>query len=157
MAHVISSFSYYPLLSRDAEPANASDVSPQGSREETDVWLTHWQVAEEGFDIAVGADVVWALVPMDQEWAKHLFGDRRLIPLQLDTYGAATREETHPDWTRLAGRVTRIDQVSTLASDEATPALEPAIGAGSEHEVSNLRARHAPGGAIVGWIVRVRS
>jgi hypothetical protein len=64
-------FSYEPILARTVDAVDPEDIVPSRGPQETDVWLTEWQVAEDGLDVAVDQHVEWALVPMDQS------GDRR--------------------------------------------------------------------------------
>lgn len=105
------------------EAVEAEDVVPSGSPHETDVWLTEWQVAGDGLDVAVGQHVDWALVPMDQSWVARLFAGRRTIPLQLDTYAGAERDTYDPSaFTLLSGRVARIDQISVRYQPSEDPA-----------------------------------
>ncbi len=87
------------------------------------MWLTEWQVSEDGFDVVLDEQVSWALVPMDQEWLERLFAGRRVVPVQRDTYAGAVGELHGPSsWTQCAGRVTRIDQVSVRYPGADDPA-----------------------------------
>lgn len=137
------------------------DPLPDPTGTETDVWLTEWQVAEDGFDVAVGERVDWALTTMDQQWIRRLLGDRRTVPLHRDTYADApsgdARQSARHD---LSGVVTRIDQVSVRFVGSDDPAdgggLVPECGGAHQHSVSALSDRRPHHGSITGWIVRVR-
>lgn len=154
-------FSYEPILRREVEAVDAEDTVPSKGPHETDVWLTEWQVAEDGLDVAVGQHVDWALVPMDQSWVARLFAGRRTIPLQLDTYADAKRDISDPSaFTLLSGRVARIDQISVQYQPSDDPAERgvrlPEAGGAMQHTVVSLRKPRAYHGELVGWIVRVR-
>ena len=90
--HVRLSASYESLRTEESRAVDAEDVAPNRGPRETDVWLTEWQVAEDGFDVALDQRVDWTLVPMDQDWVIRLFSGRRTVPLQRDTYAEATRD-----------------------------------------------------------------
>lgn len=158
--HVRLSASYEPLMREETRAVDAEDVTPNRGPHETDVWLTEWQVAEDGFDVALDQCVDWTLVPMDQDWAARLFAGRRTIPLQRDTYAEATRDTRETlDWTQLAGRVARIDQISVRyqpSEDASEHGLVPETGGAMQHSVRSLHKRRAHHGEIVGWIVRVQ-
>lgn len=110
--HVRLGASYEPLIRSEAQAVDEEDISPPRDSDETDVWLTEWQVAEDGFRVELDQQVDWALVPMDQDWLARLFAGRRTVPLQRDTYAGATREPGASDWNHVCGRVARIDQIS---------------------------------------------
>ena len=154
-------FSYEAFLRGDYEAVDAEDIAPGRGPYETDVWLTEWQVAEDGFDVAVDQRVEWALVAMDQDWVARLFAGRRAIPLQLDAYAEATRDILDPlVWTHLSGRVARIDQISVryyrseVAEERGVRVAE--TGGAMQHSVLSLRKPRAFHGQLVGWIVRVQ-
>ena len=153
--------SYEPLVREDVIAVDAEDIVPSRGPHETDVWLTEWQVAEDGFDVALDQHVDWALVPMDQDWLARLFAGRRTVRLQLDTYAEAVRDSREAsDWTQLSGRVVRIDQISVpyhLSEDPAERGVRvPETGGAVQHSVRSLRKPRAHHGELVGWIVRVR-
>ncbi|MBE7163337.1 MAG: hypothetical protein INR72_19020 [Williamsia herbipolensis] len=122
--------------------------------DECDVWLTEWQVAEDGFDAHVGEHVTWDLVPMDDDWVDRLWAGRRSIGLQRDTYwdgpeGAVAQ--------RVPGTVVRIDQVSVrYVQDPDGSGLVPEDGAARQQAVSSLWPRVPHHGSIVGWVVTLR-
>jgi len=154
-------WSYEPLVAPKAEPVDPEDIVPQAGPRQTDVWLTDWQVADDGRDVAVGEQVDWSLVPMDQPWAARLFAGRRMIPLQLDTYADATLDRNNPGlWTAVSGRVIRIDQVSVRYYPSDDPADHgsriPETGCAMQHSVPSLWKRRAHHGELVGWVVRVQ-
>lgn len=154
-------FSFRPLVKKDVGAVAAEDVAPSSGPHQTDVWLTEWQVAEDGFDVALGQHVDWHLVPMDDAWVTQLFAGRRTITVQLDTCAEARR---HPIatlvWTHLTGRVTRIDQISVRFHSSQDPAERGVrvaeTGGAMQHSVLSLQKPRAHHGVIVGWIVRVR-
>ena len=153
--------SYEPLVREDVIAVDAEDIAPSRGPHETDVWLTEWQVAEDGFDVALDQHVDWALVPMDQDWLARLFAGRRTVRLQLDTYAEAVRDSREAsDWTQLSGRVVRIDQISVPHHTSEDPAERgvrvPETGGAVQHSVRSLRKPRAHHGELVGWIVRVR-
>ncbi|POH64772.1 hypothetical protein C3B61_11435 [Cryobacterium zongtaii] len=154
-------FSFRPLVKEDVGAVDAEDIEPSSGPHETDVWLTEWQVAEEGFDVALDHYVDWQLVPMDDDWATQLFAGRRTISLQLDTYAEARRHPTETlVWTHLTGRVTRIDQISVRFHPSEDPAergvREAETGGAMQHSVLSLQSPRVHHGVLVGWIVRVR-
>ena len=152
--------SYESLRREEARAVDAEDIAPNRGPQETDVWLTEWQVAEDGFDVALDQRVDWTLVPMDQDWATRLFSGRRTVPLQRDTYAEATRDSREiSDWNQLSGRVARIDQISVRyhpSEDPAEHGLVPETGGAMQHSVPSLQKPRAHHGQIVGWIVRVQ-
>jgi hypothetical protein len=140
--------------------SSRGDVTPPRGLRKTDVWLTGWQVAEDGFDLALDQRVGGALVPIDQDWAIRLFLSRRIISLQRDTYAEATRGTRDTgDWTQLSGRVSRIDQISVryqTSDDPAEHGLVPELDDAMQHSVRTLKEPRTHPGQIVGWVVRVR-
>ena len=157
--HVRLSAAYQSLVGDEGGPVDTEDVTPARESDDTDVWLTEWQVAEDGFDVELDQRVDWALIPMDQDWAARLFAGRRTVPLQRDTYAEATRDAGASDWTHLSGRVARIDQISVRYQPSDSPAehgLVPETGGAMQHSVPSLHQPRAHHGRIVGWIVRVR-
>ncbi|AMB58519.1 DUF6578 domain-containing protein [Microterricola viridarii] len=131
----------------------------ESASHEVDVWLREWQVSEDGLRVALGESVSWDLVPMDQEWMTRLFGERRTVPLQLDTYASATRAPDAPDWTRIRGDILAIEQVSvryTRSTDPSEVGSVPEPGAAVTLRVPSLWPKHPHIGSVVGWIVRVR-
>lgn len=153
--------SYDPLLRADEEVVDDEDIVPSRHPDETDVWFTGWQVAEDALNVELDQHVGWDLVPMDQDWVDRLFAGRRSIPLQLDTYADARRDLADlSDRTRLAGRVARIDQVSVryeVSTDPAVRGLVPETSGAMQHSVLSFRQRRAHHGKAVGWVVRVRA
>lgn len=151
--------SYEPLVCADA--AWDEDVVPSRHPDETDVWCTEWQVAEDGVNVERDEHVDWDLVPMDQDWVARLFAGRRAIPVQLDTYADAGRNPSElTARTRVAGRVARIDQVSVryhASTDSAVRGMVPETGGALQYSVLSFRERRAHRGKVVGWVVRVRS
>ncbi|WP_108251254.1 hypothetical protein [Planctomonas deserti] len=157
-----SAFSFDPLTPAEPMVADAPDVVPELRPHETDVWLSQWQIAEEEIIFEEGEEVRWALIPMDEAWTKRLFGNRRAIHLQLDTYAAATRGSDDPSWTRLVGGIARIDQVSmprqqAVPTDHAAEEQGLQLGEAIQHQVTSLQTSRAHDGDVVGWVVRVRS
>ena len=160
-SHEHGTFSYDALLTGDYVSFDAEDIVPGRGPHEVDVWLTEWQVAEDGLDVAVGQRVEWTLVPMDQDWIARLFAGRRAVPLQLDTYAEATRDISDPLlWTHLSGRVARIDQISVRFYSSEVPEERGVgvaeTGGAMQHRVLSLREPRACHGPLVGWIVRVQ-
>lgn len=150
------SFSYEPLTAAQPEEAELEDIIPAKGPDETDVWLTEWQVSEDGFDVALDEEVDWELVPMDQEWLDRMFAGQRLIPLQRDTYAGFVGElYSRSEWTRLSGRVTRIDQVSVRYPVDSRTGLAE-IGSAMQHTVASVRERRKHDGSLVGWVIRIR-
>jgi hypothetical protein len=49
-------------------PVPPEDTVPAFKDGESDVWLTEWQIEEDGYDVAVGDEIAWALYAMDQPW-----------------------------------------------------------------------------------------
>ncbi len=148
-------------MGKEPEVVDAEDIVPSMGPHETDVWLTQWQVAEDGLDVALDQHVDWALVPMDQGWLARLFAGRRTVPLQLDTYADAVRNRSDPSaWTLLSGRVARIDQISVRydpSEDSAEPGERlPEVGGAMQHSVLSLQKPRAYHGELVGWILRIR-
>jgi hypothetical protein len=132
------------------------DVVPFKDSREIDVWLTEWQVSEDGFDVVLGEEVDWALVPMDREWLARMFAGRRAVSLQRDTYAGAAGERYGPsEWTHLSGRVTRIDQVSVRYPGTRGTGLAEA-GSAMQHTVSSVQRRRSHDGNLVGWVVRIQ-
>lgn len=148
--------SYEPLTAVQPEDVDVEDIAPPAGPRDTDVWLTEWQVAEDGFDVMLDEEVEWTLVPMDQEWLARMFGDRRPVSLQRDTYAGIPGERYEAsEWTRLSGRVTRIDQVSVrYPADRGTGLAE--VGSAMQHTVPSVRERRTHHGTLVGWIVRIK-
>ena len=151
------SASHEPLARAEAQAVDAEDITPSQNAHDTDVWLTGWQVGDDGFDVALDEHVDWALVPMDQAWAARLFAGRRTVLLQRDTEAEARGPRA--DWTHLSGRVVRIDQISVRyhpSQDSAERGLVPETGGAMQHSVPSLWKPRAHHGYIVGWIVRLR-
>jgi hypothetical protein len=96
------------LAARSARPAgtpNEQAAPPDG----TPVWLTKWQTDEVRLDVGVGDHVDWKLTPMDAPWLIRLFGDRRTVHLQLDTYAGALGDAQI--YSSVAGRIVGIEVV----------------------------------------------
>jgi hypothetical protein len=157
--HAHFSASYEPLVDANASVVDAEDLAPNTGPLETDVWLTEWQVAEDGFDVAVGQRIHWTLVPMDQVWAARLCAGRRTVLLARDTYADATWDRGEAlDWTALSGHVVRIDQISVRYQPSENPAQRgrvPEAGSAMHHSVQSLQKPRSHHGQIVGWIVRI--
>ena len=77
--------SYEPLVPVEPVVVDAEDPVPPRNADEVEVWLTGWQMEEDGFDVVLGEQMDRELVPMDQQWLGHLFAGRRSIALQRDT------------------------------------------------------------------------
>lgn len=155
--HSHYSGSYKPLTAEKLEEPELEDAVPSQSPHETDVCLTEWQVSEDGFDVAVGEEVDWELVPMDQEWLDQMFAGRRLVPLQRDTYAGFVGEiYDRSQWAHLSGRITRIDQVSARYPVDSRTEL-PEAGSAMQHTVPSVQERRTHDGNLVGWVVRIRS
>ncbi|WP_394252019.1 DUF6578 domain-containing protein [Arthrobacter pityocampae] len=147
--------SYEPLAAAEQE-ADPEDVVPSKDSGEIDVWLTEWQVSEDGFDVALDERVDWELVSMDQEWLARMFAGRRPLTLQRDTYAGLVGEIDGPsEWTRLSGRVTRIDQVSVRYPVDRGSGLAE-VGSAMQHTVSSVQERRSHDGTLVGWVIRIR-
>lgn len=152
--------SYTPLVPPGPVVVDAEDPVPPRGSDEVDVWLTGWQVEEDGFDVVLDEQIDWSLVPMDQQWLHHLFTGRRKVPLHRDTYAGAVGElHASSSWTRLTGRVTRIDQVSVRYPGAGDPAYLGAglaeVGGAVQHTVASVQERRGHDGSLVGWIVRI--
>ncbi|WP_442859257.1 DUF6578 domain-containing protein [Arthrobacter sp. CAN_A1] len=159
-AHFIGS--YEPLRSEEPLVVEVQDADPPIGPHETDVWLTEWQVSEDRFDVALGENVDWVLVPMNQDWLAQLFAGRRPVSLQRDTCADAEQEDpSKPGWTELSGHVTRIDQVSIRYQQSQSPADRgeylPEVGGAMQHSLPRLRERRGHRGHVVGWIVRIQA
>ena len=150
------------LVKKDVGAVDAEDIAPSSGPHETDVWLTEWQVTEDGFDVALDQRVDWTLVPMDQEWVTRLFSGRRTFPLparHLRPNNADTRETS---WTGLSFPVACLESISFISvryqpsEDPAEDGLVPETGGAVQHSVPSLQRPRAHHGEIVGWIVRVR-
>jgi hypothetical protein len=134
------------------------DPFPALTEGETDVWLTEWQVEEDGFDVSVGELVTWTLYELDQPWIDLILADPRTVALQRDTYDHERSEDERSTRRDLCGVVTRIDQVSVrFVSSGRRGYLAPETRGGQQHTVSSLSSRRPHHGDITGWIVRVRS
>ena len=154
--------SYEPIDLVDVVAVEPEDIVPSQEPGDTDVWVTEWQVAEDGLDVALDQHVDWSLVPMDQNWVSRLFAaGRRTIPWQLGTYADAVRDPSEPsDRTQLSGRVARIDQISVRHHPSKDPeergVLVPETGGAMQHSVLSFRQSRGHHGKVVGWIVRLR-
>jgi hypothetical protein len=134
------------------------DPVPALADGETDVWLTEWQVEEDGFDVAVGDHVTWSLYASDQPWIDLILAVPRAVPLQRDTYEHERSEEELSSRRDLRGVVIRIDQVSVrFVSSGRRGFSAPEVHGGQQHTVSSLSNLRPHRGSITGWIVRVRS
>lgn len=134
------------------------DPVPALTDGETDVWLTEWQVEEDGFDVAVGEHVTWILYESDQPWIDLILAVPRTVALQRDTYDHERSEDELSTRRDLRGVVTRVDQVSVrFVSSERRGYSAPETRGGQQHTVSSLSNRRPHHGDIMGWIVRVRS
>lgn len=144
---------------RATPPVPPEDPVPDPMMGEVDVWLTQWQVEEDGFEVAVGERVEWSLTEMDQDWVDRLLTQHRLVPLQLDS-SDEDLHGTEPLARRdLSGVVTRIDQVSVrFVNDPTGPGtrVPERLGA-QQHSVSSLSERRPHHGDVTAWIVRIRS
>jgi hypothetical protein len=146
-------------IRRTPTPAVApEDPVPSLTDGETDVWLTDWQVEEDGFDVAVGEHITWTLYGSDQPWIDLILAVPRTVPLQRDTYEHERSADELSTRRDLRGVVTRIDQVSVrFVSSERRGYSAPEAHGGQQHTVSSLSNRRPHHGTITGWIVRVRS
>ncbi|PZF63498.1 hypothetical protein DEJ33_14070 [Curtobacterium sp. MCPF17_047] len=144
---------------RTPTPAVApEDPVPALTDGETNVWLTEWQVEDDGFDVAVGEHVAWTLYESDHLWIDQILAVPRTVPLQRDTYDHERSEDELSTRRDLRGVVIRIDQVSVrFVSSERRGYSAPEAHGGQLHTVSSLSNRRPHHGAITGWIVRVRS
>lgn len=154
--------SYAPLIPVEPVVVDAEDTVPLKGIREVDVWLTGWQVEEDGFDVVLDEQIDWSLVPMDQQWLTHLFMGRRDVPLQRDTYAGASGEmHGSSSWTQLVGRVTRVDQVSVRHPEECGPGQSgeglAEVGGAMQHTVLRVQKSRGHHGNLVGWIVRVKT
>lgn len=158
--HTRYGFSFRPLVKRVQGAVSTADVVPVRGPDDTDVWLTEWQVAEDSLGVSINQQVDWVLVPMDQEWLNILFAGRKRVSFRLDTYADAVRKLGDPSWTHLSGHVIRIDQISVRHQPLRGPAVRReavrAVGEAMEHSVRSVQQRRPHHGSIVGWIVRVR-
>ncbi|MHA7274613.1 DUF6578 domain-containing protein [Arthrobacter sp. TMT4-20] len=159
-AHFVGS--YEPLESEEPYVAEDQDANPPIGPHEADVWLTEWQVLEDGFDVVLGDYVDWLLVPMDQDWLGLLFTGRWPVALQRDTYADAEQDGLGRSLrTKLTGHVTRIDQVSVRYQQHPSSTDRgehlPEIGGAMQHNVSSIQERRGHHGSVVGWIVRVQA
>ncbi|MFJ4221156.1 DUF6578 domain-containing protein [Curtobacterium luteum] len=145
------------LSSRTPTPAvPPEDPVPELSDGETDVWLTEWQVDEDGFDVAVGERIAWTVYESDQPWIDLILSAPRTVPLQRDTYAHERSAAELTTGRDLRGVVTRIDQVSVRFVSAARAGYsEPETRGGQQHSVSALSDRRPHHGSITGWIVRV--
>ncbi len=147
-----------PILRTPTPSVASEDAVPALADGETDVWLTEWQVDEDGFDVAVGEHITWTLYESDQPWIDEILTVPRTVPLQRDTYDHERSEEELSTRRDLSGVVVRIDQVSVRFVDsERYGYSAPETHAGQQHTVSSLSARRPHHGTITGWIVRIRS
>lgn len=146
-------------IPRTPTPAVAPEDSvPSLADGETDVWLTEWQVEEDGFDVAVGEHITWTLYESDQPWIDQILAVPRTVPLQRDAYDHERSEEELSTRRDVSGVVIRIDQVSVrFVSSERHGYSAPEAHGGQQHTVSSLSTRRPHHGTITGWIVRVRS
>lgn len=141
----------------EPRPVQPGDPVPERTDRETDVWLTEWQVEEDGFDVAVGEQVAWTAYESDQPWIDLILSVPRDVPLQRDTYEHERSTEERSTRCDLRGVVTRIDQVSVhFVSAARAGQSEPRPRDGQQHSVSSLSDRRPHHGDILGWIVRVR-
>ncbi|WP_214546530.1 DUF6578 domain-containing protein [Curtobacterium flaccumfaciens] len=126
---------------------------------ETDVWLTEWQIEEDGYVVAVGDEIAWASYAMDQQRVDLILKARRNVPLQLDFYAHELTDVDRATRRDLGGTIVRIDQVSVrFVNDPNSDRVSvPETNGGQQHSVSSLSDRRPHHGNIVGWIVRVQS
>lgn len=135
------------------------DTVPALMGGESDVWLAEWQIEEDGYVVAVGDEIAWALSAMDQPWIDLVLKARRTVPLQLDFSADELTEVDRATRRDLRGIIVRIDQVSVrFVNDPDGRGLSvPETNGGQQHSVSSLSDRRPHHGDIIGWIVRVRS
>lgn len=135
------------------------DTVPALEDGESDVWLTEWQIEEDGYDVAVGDEIAWALYAMDQAWVDRIMEARRNVPLQLDFYAHELTEVERATRRNLRGTIVRIDQVSVrFVNDPDSGRFSvPETHGGQQHSVTSLFDRRPHLGNIIGWIVRVQS
>ncbi|QSB23003.1 DUF6578 domain-containing protein [Curtobacterium sp. 24E2] len=135
------------------------DTVPALREGETDVWLTEWQIEEDGYVAAVGDEIAWALYAMDQLWVGRILKVPRNVPLQLDFSADELTEVDRASRRDLRGTILRIDQVSVrfVNDPDSRGVSVPETHGGQQHSVSSLSDRRPHRGEIIGWIVRVRS
>ncbi|MFK4482861.1 DUF6578 domain-containing protein [Curtobacterium sp. AB7] len=140
-------------------PVPPEDTVPALREGETDVWLTEWQIEEDGYVVAVGDEIAWALYAMDQLWVGRILKVPRNVPLQLDFSADELTEVDRATRRDLRGAIVRIDQVSVrFVNDPDSRGFSvPETNGGQQHSVSSLSDRRPHRGNIIGWIVRVRS
>ncbi len=147
-----------PVPRTPTTSVSPEDPVPALTDGETDVWLTEWQVEEDGFDVVVGEHITWTLYESDQPWIDLILAVPRTVPLQRDTDDHERSEDELSTRRDLRGVVTRIDQVSVrFVSSERRGYAAPEPRAGQQHSVSSLSNRRPHHGDVAGWIVRVRS
>lgn len=142
-------------------PVPPEDLVPELEDGEIDVWLTEWQVEEDGFDVAVGERIEWALYEMGQPWVDRTLRASRKVPLQRTFYADELSEAERMTRREVTGVVARIDQVSARYTSSEDPAERgvsvPETRGGEQHSVSSLSDRRPHHGDIMGWIIRIRS
>lgn len=126
---------------------------------ELDVWLTEWQIEEDGYDVAVGDEITWSLYAADQPWIDHILEAPRTVPLQLDFYAEELSEVERATREDVRGTIIRIDQVSVrfVTDPDKRGFSMPETRGGQQHSVSSLSDRRPHHGSIDGRVVRVRS
>lgn len=142
-------------------PVPPEDLVPDLEDGEIDVWLTEWQVEEDGFDVAVGERIEWPLYEMDQQWVDRILRSSRNVSRRLTFYPDELSEAERMTRRETTGVIVRIDQVSTRYTSSEDPAERgvsvPETRGGQQHMVSSLSERRPHHGDITGWIVRIRS
>lgn len=121
---------------------------------ELDVWLTEWQIEEDGYDVAVGDEITWSLYAADQPWIDRILKATRTVPLQLDFYAEELSEAERATREDVRGTIIRIEQVVT--DPDKRGFSMPETHCGQQHSVSSLSDRRPHHGSIDGWVVRVR-
>lgn len=123
-------------------------VRPEGSVPalndgELDVWLTEWQIEEDGYDVAVGDEITWSLYAMDQPCIDHILKAPRTVPLQLDFYAEELSEVERATREDVRGTIIRIDQVSVrfVTDPDKRGFSMPETRGGQQHSVSSLSDR----------------
>jgi hypothetical protein len=126
---------------------------------ELDVWLTEWQIDEDGYDVAVGDEITWSVSVMDQPWIDHILKAPRTVPLQLDFSAEELSEAERATREDVRGTIIRIDQASVrfVTDPDKRGFWMPETHGGQQHSVSSLSDRRPHHGSIHGWVVRVRS
>lgn len=107
------------------------------------VWLTGWQMDEDGLRVAVGERVAWRLTSPDRRWMTRLFATRRMIDFALDTYVDAVRSNPV---VSVSGVVVSVEAV-TAQSETMGDSLVRSVA--SSADVFRARPREGVTGFLV--------